>query len=174
MADIRPGMEFANWTSIQPSEIGQAVKSGLMAYGMQKSGLTDWLNNLNKKPDGSVPPITSGTAGDKMTNGVWGDNPLPVIPPSFGVPAAPSAAPTAAPTQEAPPAAPEAQNPKNMGMDWLNGKFSNFTNPQAARDIPVAQQMNPVASPANPYDWQSSSTGSGLTDKIKSIIGMMG
>ena len=167
-----PGSEFSSWTSIQPSEIGQAVKSGLMAYGMQKSGLTDWLNNLNKKPDGSVPPITSGAAGDKMTNGVWGDNPLPVIPPTFGGPTQlpiGSAMPQSAPTPAAP-----SFSPSQIGQDWLNGKISSFTNPQAQRDITPQQEMTASVTPVNPAEWQSSSTRESKIGQVMKMLGMMG
>lgn len=80
------GLTFGNPSKYMGSSgVGQAVKSGLTAYAMQKSGLTGFLNDLGKKtPEGSVPPITSGAAGDMNTNGVWGTNPMPVQPPSFG------------------------------------------------------------------------------------------
>lgn len=173
MADFKPGQEFSSWMSIQPSEVGQAIKSGLMAYGMQKSGLTDWLNSLNKKPEGSVPPIESGAAGDMNTNGVWGTNPLPVVPPSFGAAPAAPAAPQAPQVMQEPSAMPTF-SPSQIGKDWLDGKISGFTNPQAARDIPVAQQMNPIATPVNPAEWQNSSTGQGKFEQAMKMFAAMG
>jgi len=52
MADTPFGLTFGNPSKYMGSSgIGPAIKAGLTAYGMQKSGLTDFLNNLNKKPD---------------------------------------------------------------------------------------------------------------------------
>ena len=80
------GLTFGNPSKYMgSSNVGQAVKTGLTAYAMQKSGLKGWLDDLGKKtPEGSIPPITSGAAGDMNTNGIWGTNPLPVQPPNFG------------------------------------------------------------------------------------------
>jgi hypothetical protein len=172
MADIRPGQEFASWNSIPSSDVGQAVKTGLMAYGMQKTGLTDWLNNLNKPSEqqtvvqGAVPlpasfdkylaPTQPGQA---------------VVPPSAQPIGAAPVAPVA-PTIESAPA--PTQNPKEMGLDWLNGKLSGFTNPQASRDIQVAQQMSAPQSPMNPAEWQSVSTGEGKLGMVMKMLGAVG
>lgn len=127
------------------SGIGQAVKAGLTAAVMQKSGLTGWLNDLSKKPEGSVPPITSGAAGDMNTNGVWGTNPLPVQPPSFGAsseiaPIAPSAIPPAA--MGAQPAMPTADMgpPLDVGHQVLDDKWES----SSAEPI-QKQDFNPLA-----------------------------
>lgn len=127
MADIRAGQEFASWNSIPSSDVGQAVKSGLMAYGMQQSGLTDWLNNLSKKPDQKNPQTV-----------VQGAVPLPasfdkylaptqpgqaVVPPSAQPMGAAPVAPMA-PTIESAPT--PTQNLKEMGLDWLSGKLSGI------------------------------------------------
>jgi hypothetical protein len=57
------------------SGVGQAVKTGLTAYAMQKSGLTGFLNDLGKKtPAGSVPPMggASGADMDVYSSGFGG------------------------------------------------------------------------------------------------------
>lgn len=175
MADTKPGLEFSSWMNIQPSEVGQAVKSGLLAYGMKQTGLTDWLNDLSKKsqPDGSVSPITSGAAGDKMTNGVWGNNPLPVTPPNFGssvqAPAG-AAMPQTIPTQPTMP----SLSPSQIGQDWLNGKISSFTNPQAQRDISPQQEITASVTPMNPAEWQNSSTGESKIAQVMKLLQMTG
>lgn len=52
MADTPFGLSFGQPSKYMGSSgVGPAIKAGLTAYGMQKSGLTDWLNNLNKKPE---------------------------------------------------------------------------------------------------------------------------
>lgn len=175
MADIRPGQEFASWNSIPTSEVGQAVKGGLMAYGMQKSGLTDFLNGLGQtKIKGSVAPYTGISdqgqlpAAPQAPQGMnWGTMmSQPMAPPAMGMPPAMPTAPT---IQQAP-----TQSPQELGMDWLNGKLSSFTNPQASHDISVAQQMNSSPQPVNPAEWQSGSTGESKVGTIIKMLGAMG
>ena len=132
MAEIRPGNEFASWTSIQPSEVGQAIKSGLMAYGMKQSGLTDFLDNLSKSKQpnipGAVQPFT-GISNQGQLAAVpqppqemnWGAMmPSPQAPAGAVAPGA-TVAPTVAPQ-------PTMPSPQEIGMDWLNGKLSKFNN----------------------------------------------
>ena len=69
------GLTFGNPSKyIGSSGIGQAVKTGLLAYGMQKSGLKSWLDDLGKKtPEGSVPPMgASGADMDVYSSGFGG------------------------------------------------------------------------------------------------------
>jgi len=107
MADNIPfGLTFGNpskYMGQNPGlvEAGKALKTGAAIWGLQKSGLIGVLDSMGVKqnqsggfsyntpsasgsPAGSIPPITSGAAGDMNTNGVWGTNPLPVQPPNFG------------------------------------------------------------------------------------------
>lgn len=154
MADVPFGASFGDPRKyIGSSGLGQAVKTGLTAYAMKQSGLTDWLDSLGKKPAGSVPPITSGAAGDQMTGGVWGTNPMPVVPPSFAQPAAAPVPPVvpAATTESAP--EPQKLDPAQLGRDWLSGNVSSFVNPQAERDIPVqhAEGYNQMLQTGNEY-----------------------
>ena len=139
MSDTPFGASFGNPSRYMGSSgIGPAIKTGLTAYGMQKSGLTDWLNNLNKKPEqqtvvqGAV-PLPAPAQSQQM----------PVVPPAAGAPDAAPVAPVPPMVTETPATpviqAPVQQNPQELGLDWLNGKMSNFVNPQASRDIPVAQ-----------------------------------
>jgi hypothetical protein len=79
------------------AQVGQALKTGGILYGLHKSGAIEALDKMgikhdNKggftfnKPAGSVPPITSGAAGDMNTNGVFGTNPMPISPSSLSQP----------------------------------------------------------------------------------------
>jgi hypothetical protein len=57
MADkAAPGMEFASWTSLPEgplSEILSNAKNMAIGYGIEQSGLKDWLNNsFGKKSEG--------------------------------------------------------------------------------------------------------------------------
>jgi hypothetical protein len=81
------------------AEVGKAIKTGLIGYGIQKSGLESWLNEKGMKrnkqggyeynaPAGSVPPITSGSGGVN-SDGVWGQNPMPISPSSLSQPVMP-------------------------------------------------------------------------------------
>lgn len=142
-ADVPFGVSFGDPRKYMGSSgIGPALKTGLTAYAMKQSGLTDWLNSLGKKPEGAVPPITSGAAGNQMKDGVWGTNPMPVVPPSFMQQPAGAVPPAFNPPvqqQPQPESTPVQQDPAQLGRDWLNGNVSSFVNPQAQRDIPVAQ-----------------------------------
>lgn len=141
MADTPFGLSFGSPKQFMGSSgVGPAIKTGLLAYGMQKSGLTDWLNNLNKKQPnipGSVAPFTA----------ISDQGQLPAIPQApadmdwgtmvGAVPPAPMAQPE---VMQQVPVEPAQPNPQELGLDWLNGKLSsNYVNPQASRDIPVAQ-----------------------------------
>lgn len=139
MADVPFGASFGDPRKyIGQSGIGQAVKTGLTAYGMQKSGLTDFLNSLNKpqQPNipGAVQPFTGISeqgqlpAVPQAPEGMnWGTMmPNPQAPIGAAVPGTP-AAPAAAPQ-------PTAPSPQELGMEWLSGKMSSYVNPQAQRD----------------------------------------
>jgi hypothetical protein len=93
MADTPFGLSFgqpSRYMGQSPlAEIGKAAKTGLMAYGLQKSGAVDWLNkqglSQNKQggwgfnaPAGSAaPPVgASGADMDMMSSGYG-----PAIPP---------------------------------------------------------------------------------------------
>lgn len=144
MADTPFGLSFGTPNRyIGSSGIGQAVKTGLTAYGMQKSGLTDWLNNLSKKPEGQT-VVPGSVPLPKSFDQYLSQNPTPVVPPTpqqlgVNIPSAVPAVPEETPIQQVP--AQQAPMPTNqeLGLDWLGGKLSNFVNPQAQRDIPVAQ-----------------------------------
>lgn len=125
------------------AEIGQALKSAGLAYGIEKSGARQFLDDmgvemtnkggfsLKQAPVGSAPPITSA-------------KPMPVVPSQLG--AAPMA-PTGAGVQVTPfgPESPsnvqtttfQPPDPKS-GMQILDNTFkpqSSVVNPQAERDF---------------------------------------
>lgn len=148
------------------AQIGQAAKTGLVLYGLQKSGAIQALDNMGiksdgkggfslNKPAGAVPPITSGAAGDMNTNGVFGTNPMPISPSSLSQPVMPvmPTAPMAPGVQITPlgqdapsnvqintlPPAPDA------GMQILNGTFR----PQSAVDVNNPTDFNPLGPDAS-------------------------
>jgi len=148
-------------------QIGQAAKTGLMLYGLQKSGAIDALDNLgiksdnkggfsfNNKPAGSVPPITSGSTGVNA-DGVWGSNPMPVSPMSFQQPQAPIApVPPATGVQVTPLGQDAPSNvqfntlppppPANAGQQILDGTFR----PQSSVDVTNPTDFNPSAPDAS-------------------------
>lgn len=132
------------------AQIGQAAKTGLMLYGLQKSGAIDALDNLgikldnkggfsfNNKPAGSVPPITSGSTGVNA-DGVWGKNPMPVSPMTFNQPQV-----------QVTPVSPDAPSnvqfntlppPPDAGQQILDGTFR----PQSSVDVTNPTDFNPLA-----------------------------
>lgn len=144
------------------AQIGQAAKTGLMLYGLQKSGAIDALDNLgikadnkggfsfNNKPAGSVPPITSGSTGVNA-DGVWGANPMQKSPMSFEQPVAPIA-PTAPAGVQVTPISPGAPSnvqlntlppppPVDAGRQILDGTFR----PQSSVDLQNPTDFNPLA-----------------------------
>ena len=61
-----PGMEFSSWTSLPAGPLSEALsdaKNMLIGYGIQESGLKDFLNNaFAKKPEG-LPADYTPSAG---------------------------------------------------------------------------------------------------------------
>jgi hypothetical protein len=83
------------------AEIGKAAKTGLLLYGLEKSGARQALDDMGMKSDGkggftfkspvgSVPPITSGPGGVNA-DGVFGKNAMTASPMTFNQPAIPGA-----------------------------------------------------------------------------------
>lgn len=145
------------------AQIGQAAKTGLVLYGLHKTGAIKALDNLGIKPDnrggftfnrpaGAVPPITSGIAGDMNTNGVFGTNPMPISPSSLSQPVMPAGpVPPAMPSTgvQITPLGQEAPSnvqintlpPPDAGMQILNGTFR----PQSAVDVKNETDFNPLS-----------------------------
>lgn len=160
MADTPFGLSFgqpSRYMGQSPlADIGKAVKTGLMAYGLQKSGAVDWLNkqgiSQNKQggwgfnsPTGSVaPPMgASGADMDMMTSGYG-----PAVPPQPDSGTAQmETAPFVADTN--PPAGPPAQvapmtPPADIGNKILEGDDSwqhSAVNLQAQHDSLVLPQQ---------------------------------
>lgn len=145
-----PGQQFADWNRFANSNgIGSAIKTGLTAYGMQKSGLTDWLNSLNAKPMANGPTgVQPGVApGGTQIEGAIGNNPSayqPVIP----------VANASMPVSSALPKSTIQQTPsdnikslwdhtqQSLPSDTTDVYKSEDINPQASRDIPVSFNNN--------------------------------
>lgn len=85
------GSEFASWTSLPPGPLGEALsaaKNMAIGYGIQESGLKDWLNNtfgkkeqlpadytpsngVMPKPDyGMQAPMQEGVKPPSMLSGI--------------------------------------------------------------------------------------------------------
>jgi len=157
------GLTFGNPSKyIGSSGVGQAVKTGLTAYAMQKSGLTGFLNDLNKKPtpEGSVPPIAS--SNPMSANGMVGPSPSPVQPPNFNTEAPQQAvAPDVPPPSSAPGVVitpiPDTSFPSDIGHQILDGNDDwqhSAVNPQAQRDslvLPPQQTIQPPQLTGNEY-----------------------
>ena len=165
MADVPFGLTFGNPNKyIGSSGVGPAIKAGLTAYGMQKSGLTDFLNNLNKKPspDGSVPPLggASGADMDVYSSGFGGMPPPEAVNPNANafneqaqnqvnlnksmIPNA-SVVPGAVAPSAGVQVTPVPDNlPADIGHQILDGNDSwqhSAVNPQAERDSLVLPQQ---------------------------------
>ena len=105
-----PGQQFSDWSSIDNSQPG--ILGGLAAYGVQKSGLQDFLNT--KLPDsmkmvggkmtyGAVPPPTTSAAMPAN---------MGPVPPTMGVAPTPGPeAPTLTPANEQQPAISDGYHP---------------------------------------------------------------
>jgi len=162
------GLTFGNPSKYMGSSgVGQAVKTGLTAYAMQKSGLTGFLNDLGKKtPAGSVPPMgpASGADMDAYSSGFGGiappgeNNPnanafteqaqnqfnlnKSMIPNSNGIAGA------VAPGVEVTPVTDNF--PSDIGHQILDGNDSwqgSSVDPQAQRDSLVLPQQQTVEAP---------------------------
>ena len=158
MSDTPFGLSFGNpnrYIGQSPlGEIGKAAKTALTAYGLQKSGVTDWLNNLNKKPEqqtvvqGAVPlPASFNQYLSPIQPGS-----MPAVPPQNNAPAAfvnPSEQPPAPQVQMSP--------PPDIGNKILEGDDSwqhSAVNPQAERDtqvLPPQTGYNQMLATGNEY-----------------------
>jgi hypothetical protein len=147
------------------AQVGQALKTGAVLYGLHKSGAIAALDRMGIKSDGkggfgyqmptpagSVPPITSGAAGDMNTNGVWGSNPMPISPSSLSQPvmgATPSA--SVPPGVQITPFGQDAPSnvqtntfappPPDAGHQLLD----NVYRPQSSVDVKNDTDFNPLA-----------------------------
>jgi len=103
-----PGMEFASWTALPPGPLGEALsnaKNIAIGYGVQESGLKDFLNNLFSKkeqlpadyiPSGGVMPTPNYGMQAPMQEGVKPPAMSAVPPPSsMGTPFKPFGLPNA-------------------------------------------------------------------------------
>ena len=126
------------------ADVGQAIKTGLIGYGIQKSGLEGWLNDKGlgktKQPvAGAVAPGTQGTSV-AMGGGFGPAAQAPVAPPMAAAPMAPGVIPPAA--MGAQPAMPtiDLGPPPNVGHDILDDKW------EGASAEPIQKQdFNPLA-----------------------------
>lgn len=178
------------------AQVGQALKTGGILYGLHKSGAIEALDKMgiksdNKggftfnKPAGSVPPITSGAAGDMNTNGVFGTNPMPISPSSLSQPVMP-VMPTApiGPGVQITPLGQDAPSnvqtntfappPPDAGMQLLNGTFR----PQSAVDVSNPTDFNPLSPDASnqmavsPDDYKNAPGYGKLAKAVGMFMGM--
>ena len=137
------------------AEIGKAAKTGLMLYGLQKSGAIKALDDMGiksdskggfsfKTPAGAVPPAANPSAGGGPVP------PQPVQPLQMGATPVPPSTPQDAGVQVTPmgPDAPSnvqintfTPPPPDAGMQILNGTFR----PQSAVDVQNQTDFNPLA-----------------------------
>ena len=146
------------------AEIGKALKTGGILYGLQKSGAIEALDRMGiksdaqgkfgyqmPKPAGSVPPITSGPGGVNA-DGVFGTNPMPISPSSLSEPVMGAVSPAGVQItpfgQEAPSNVQIntlAPPPPDAGRQILDGTFR----PQSAVDVKNETDFNPLAPDAS-------------------------
>lgn len=124
MAEKALGSEFSSWTSLPEGPLGELLsnaKNMAIGYGIQQSGLKDFLNNaFGKKPEG-LPSDYTPSAG--------------VMPPAdYGL---------QAPMQEGvkPPAAYAIQPPASMATP-----FKPFGLPNAMGSTSMTPSLNPLPS----------------------------
>jgi hypothetical protein len=177
------------------SGVGQAIKTGLTAYGMQQSGLTDWLNNLNKKPEGqtvvqgSVPLPDSfnkylSTASPEPSSMAGAVNPnaaaftqqaqnqvnlnQSMIPaPSIG------GAPTAIAPAPGVEVTPVPEFPSDAGHKLLDGD-EDWLNPQASRDSLVLAPQQTMEAPRLTGNEYQQVPGYGSLKKAAAMMAGMG
>ena len=134
------------------AEVGNALKTGLLGYGIQESGLEKWLNDKGVKktslgnykystPQGSVPPVNAQAQAVAPNTSA----PMPVNP-------------NVVPTFNAPPAEVTVTPVIDYGAKILDNEYhgpeQSFVDPQAQRDFnPYMPQTepNPVALTGNEY-----------------------
>jgi hypothetical protein len=144
------------------AQVGQALKTGGILYGLQKSGAIAALDKMGIKSDGkggfgyqtqtpagSVPPITSGSGGVNAS-GVFGTNPMPISPSSLSQPVM-GASPVLPTGVQITPFGQDAPSnvqmntlppPQDAGRQILEGTFR----PQSsAADIQNDTDFNPLA-----------------------------
>lgn len=148
------------------AQIGQALKTGGILYGLHKSGAIEALDKMGIKSDnkgsftfnapaGSVPPITSGPGGVN-SEGVFGTNPMRIQPLSLSQPVMPIAPNATAATgvqitpfgQDAPSNVQIntfAPPPPDAGMQILDMTYR----PQSAVDVKNETDFNPLAPDAS-------------------------
>ena len=199
MADTPFGLTFGNPSKYMGSSgIGQAIKTGLTAYGMQKSGLTDWLNDLNKKPEGQtvvqgsvplpasfnkylspVPPEPSTSAGvnpnsDAFTQQAQNQfNLNKNMTPAFasdGISGAVAPGVVVSPVMDSTP-------PPDIGHKILDGDDSwqhSAVDPQAARDSLVLPQQQVAEAPRLTGNEYQQVPGYGSLKKAAAMMAGMG
>jgi hypothetical protein len=155
-ADVPFGLSFGDprrYMGSSPlADVGKALKTGLLGYAIQESGLEKMLNEKGVKktslggykydaPQGSVPPVNA---------------PAQAVAPNASAPMPVN--PNVTPTFNAPPAQVTVTPVIDYGAKILDndydGSEQSFVNPQAQRDFnPFVPQTtpNPVALTGNEY-----------------------
>ena len=187
MADTPFGLSFGNpskYMGQSPlAEIGKAAKTGLMAYGLQKSGAVDWLNkqgiSQNKQggwgfnaPAGSAaPPVgASGADMDMMTSGYG-----PAVPPAQNsgavMPQLNDNGVVVSPVNPGSPPAPiSVTPPPDIGNQILNNDDSwhqNQVSPNETQVLPQQVGYNQMLQTGNEYQ---QAPGYGSAKKIAMMM----
>jgi len=177
MADTPFGLSFGNpskYMGQSPlAEIGKAAKTGLMIYGLQKSGAIDALNkmgiNPNKQggfsvdvPKGNpaVPPISP------VNSAVAPVSPAvvqPMIPEAIG-----AVPPEVAPQPQIDLGPPPDAGEKILNNDW-NVPVSDLSNPTDFNPVTQQAGYNQMLKTGNEYQ---QNPGYGKITKIASILGL--
>ena len=183
MADTPFGLSFGNpskYMGQSPlAEVGKAIKTGLIGYGIQQSGLENWLNEKGMKKNkqggyeyssvaGAVPPSLQGTSA-AMGVGLG-----PAVPPqAANTPLIPPAT-SAVPPEVAPQPKIDLGPPPDVGDQILDDKWhvpvSDLSNKTDFN--PVAQQTgyNQMLNTGNEY---RKAPGYGkLAKTVQTIFGM--
>lgn len=144
------------------ASIGEALKTGAVVYGLEKSGLRQYLDDLGIKQDKSGKFGITGAAPPPNQSAV------PVSPARPAAVSTPVGQPQITPT---PPAS------QSMGHDLLDDKYygapTSFVNPMSNNDFnPVPLQSGYTPQLAGDFDFQNLPGYGSTVNKLKMFAGM--
>jgi hypothetical protein len=141
------------------ASIGEALKTGAVVYGLEKSGLRQYLDDLGIKQDKSGKFGITGAAPPPSQSAV------PVSPAAISIPLGQPQ------NTLTPPAS------KSIGLDVLDDKFygapTSFVNPMNINDFnPVPLQSGYTPQLAGDFDFQNLPGYGSAVNKLKMFAGM--